>query len=87
MAENDSLRSFYSTLKQTGPEWDVRVPPQNIQIVAKTHDWGYNALTHRVPSNGTGYFNMSTAYNDLYPRMETGYRFVNRHCDGTYVSK
>ena len=96
-SQNDSLRSFYSILKQTGPDCvtgketilpggQVRVAPQNIQIVPILQSQGYNALTHNAPSSGSGYLPINYAYNDIYPDKETGYNFVNRTCDGGFTT-
>lgn len=96
-SQNDSLRSSYSILKRTGPDCvtgketilpggQVKVPPQNIQIVPILQSQGYNALTHDAPSSGSGYLPINYAYNDIYPNKDTGYNFVNRTCDGGFIN-
>lgn len=81
MSETHS-RSTYKLVSQTGPDWQpAGIPSMYTQIVPLTFDQGYEALTHAVPSPGSGYFNKTDAYNTDRIRV-CGYQFVKRPCDG-----
>lgn len=81
--QNTSSR-YYQTLRQSGADWyPTKSTRQNIQIVARTPDESYNALTHNIEATGSGYFSVSDAYNNIFPTDgQCGYDFVNRGCDG-----
>ena len=70
--------SFYKTLKQTGPDSDQKlVPDQTVQSVPITPPVTYKVLSHDSPSNGSGYCDMKVAYAE-----NSAYKFVSRKCDG-----
>jgi hypothetical protein len=56
------------------------------QVVPVTPDQGYGALTHNVPSPGSGYFSATDAYNNEYIKV-CGYKFLKRPCDGNLPMK
>jgi len=80
---NDTLRSSYSSLQGSGPDWAVKqVPRQDIQIVPLSPPVSYSTLSHDSPPSSSGYFSIQTAYNETFPNQDSGYVFYNRTCDG-----
>lgn len=78
---NFSLRSNYTTLKETGKDWNpTKISRQDVQIVALTPKTKFDTLMHNVPATSDGYFKIYDAYNNTFPRSESGYKFVNRGC-------
>ena len=78
---NFTLRSNYSTLTETGKEWNpTRISRQDIQVVALTPKTRFDTLMHNVPPTSDGYFKIYDAYNNTFPNSQSGYRYVNRVC-------
>lgn len=88
MTETVKPRQTYLTVSQLGPDWQpAGIPSMYTQIIPVTPEEGYGALTHNVPSSGSGYFSSTDAYNNVFPTKGCGYKFLKRACDGNLPMK